>query len=280
METITARVLGAVARGDRLDAAALTFLLRQYREGGRADLSEAVGTALADALAGYGDESTTLARAGWLRLFAETAAISDDPRLVDAARALIATLVDGWPSAVAVDEAAASIDACLSAAHLVDPRELIPMAIDELERVVGGAYRPGAGVAHTIGRAAHGRGGFADHVRAASALLTAYELTGRLPYSMLAEELMQLSRGDAETHPDRVLTCEAIRVLCRLAALHDDDAYRGAAVIATAADYRGDAERLLERLSAGVADCDADAAIYGIALGEWRARPHAGGETA
>jgi uncharacterized protein YyaL (SSP411 family) len=255
METMTARVLGAAARGDRLDAVALTFLLRQYRDADRPDLSEALGTGLAGALAEY----------------------ADDARLADAARALIATLVAGWPSAVTVDEAAASIDACLSAAHLVDPRELIPIAIDELERVVGGAYRPGMGVAHAIGGAAHGRGGFADHVRAASALLTAFELTGRLPYSMLAEELMQLSRGDAETHPDCALTCEAVRVLCRLAALHDDNAYRGAAVIAAAADYRGDAERMLDRISAGVAECGIDAAIYGIALGEWRAR--AGGET-
>lgn len=277
METMTARVLGAAARGDRLDAVALTFLLRQYRDADRPDLSEALGTGLAGALAGYADESTTMARAGWLRLFAEAAAISDDARLADAARALIATLVDGWPSAVTVDEAAASIDACLSAAHLVDPRELIPIAIDELERVVGGAYRPGVGIAHAIGGAAHGRGGFADHVRAASALLTAFELTGRLPYSMLAEELMQLSRVDADTHPDCALTCEAVRVLCRLAALHDDDAYRGAAVIAAAADYRGDAGRMLDRMSAGVAECGIDAAIYGIALGEWRAR--AGGET-
>ena len=279
METITARVLDAAARGERLDAVALTFLLRQYREADRADVSETLGTALADALDRHTEESTTTARAGWLRLFAEASAISDDERLADAARALIAALVESWPAAVIVDEAATSIDACLAAVHLVDPGALIPMAIDELERVVGAAYRPGVGVAHTIGGGAHDRGGLADQIGSASALLTAYGLTGRLPYSMLAEELMQLSRGEAETHPDRTLLCQTVRVLCRLAALHDDQAYRNAAVIATAADYRGDAARMLDRVSAGVADGGVDAAMYGIALGEWRARSDAGGET-
>jgi hypothetical protein len=43
-------------------------------------------------------------------------------------------------------------------------------------------------------------------------------------------------------------------------------------VVAEAADYRADASRLLERL-AGVAIESADAACYGIALGEWSERP-------
>jgi hypothetical protein len=279
MDTITAGVLAALARGEPLDAAALTFLLRQYRDGDRADLGDALGTALADALARYADDSGTLARAGWLRMFAEAAAISDDERLADAARALTATLVREWPVAAIVGEASASIDACLTAAHLADPHTLIPDAIDELERVVGGAYRPGMGVAHAIGGAAHGRGGLADQLHAASALLTAFELTGRLPYSMLAEELMQLSRAEVEAHPDIGLTCQAVRVLCRLAALHDDEAYRKAAVIATAADYRGDAERTLERISRDIGAGGRDAAPYGVALGEWRARPNVGRET-
>jgi len=279
MDAITALVLGAAARAEPLDADALTFLLRQYRDAGRADAGDALGAALADALARYAGESGTIARAGWLRLFAEAAAISDDERLADAAHALIATLRGEWPNATAVGEASVSIDACLATAFVADSNTVIPAAIDEIERVVGGAYRPGMGVAHTIGGAADGRGGLADQVQAASALLTAYELTGRLPYSMLAEELMQLSHADME-HADLRLTCQAVRVLCRLAALHDDDAYRAAAVIASAADYRADAERMLERISRSVADDrGGDAALFGVAFGEWRARPTVGGET-
>ena len=34
-----------------------------------------------------------------------------------------------------------------------------------------------------------------DQIRSASAFLTAFELTGRLPYSMLAEELLQVARA-------------------------------------------------------------------------------------
>jgi hypothetical protein len=53
-------------------------------------------------------------------------------------------------------------------------------AIDQLERVVGGSYRPGDGlVGERDGIACAAALG--DHVRAASALLTAFELTGRLP---------------------------------------------------------------------------------------------------
>ena len=36
-----------------------------------------------------------------------------------------------------------------------------------------------------------------DQIRSALAFLTAFELTGRLPYSMLAEELLQIARRDA-----------------------------------------------------------------------------------
>jgi hypothetical protein len=58
-------------------------------------------------------------------------------------------------------------------------------------------------------------------------------------------------------------------VLCRLADLHDDAGYRGAAVIAAGADYRGDAARILaaESVRARGAGSSRHAA-YGIALGE------------
>src|SRR5207344_999318 len=98
--------------------------------------------------------------------------------------------------------------------------------------MAGGAYQPGEGV----------RGGLINQVRAASALLTAFEITGRLPYSMLAEELMQTAGRTAPDGPDPdtiVVHCEAARVLCRLATLHDDAGYRNSAIIAPGADYRG-----------------------------------------
>jgi uncharacterized protein YyaL (SSP411 family) len=121
----------------------------------------------------------------------------------------------------------ASVEACLRASTVVVSADLVPAAVDELERIVGGAYRPGTGWSN----AGAARAGAADHVRAASALLTAFEYTGRLPYSMLAEELMQVARREVASDRDFVTCCEAARALCRLAALHDDAGVPGAAVV-------------------------------------------------
>ena len=66
---------------------------------------------------------------------------------------------------------------------------------------------------------------------------------------------------------DLAVQCEAARVLCRLAALHDDPDYRGAAVIATGADYRAEAARILAGQSdAARAGTASAAAAYGLAL--------------
>jgi hypothetical protein len=108
-----------------------------------------------------------------------------------------------------------------------------------------------------------------DQVRASAVLLTAFELTGRLPYPMLAEELMQRSQHEPSDHGDLVVSCETARVLCRLAALHADPEYRGAAVIADGADYRGDAARLvLQQSPRARGGTPAHAAAYGLALRE------------
>jgi hypothetical protein len=270
---ILACVLDRAARGDTLQPAALIVLLRQYRRTGRQDICDLLGDALAAALARHTGDRTTIGRAGWLNAFVEAAAVTEDARVGDAARALTAALANEWPSIAFVDQAAISIDACLAASHLGDPRALIPRAVDELERVVAGGYRPGAGVSHTIDGRRHERGGLSDHVRLASALITAYAATARLPYSMLAEELMQVPQDWLGPGADVVLSCEAARTLCRLAALHDDDEYRRAAVIRAGADYRADAGRILEQLSPRLTESGCDVALYGLALDEWRASP-------
>jgi hypothetical protein len=270
LETITARVLDALA--ETVDAASLTFLLRQYLSTDRADLRDALGRALASALEHAAAEPGVASRAGWLVLFAEVAAITDDERIVAAAGELRAGLRAEWPRVRGVSDASLSVEACLIAANLFDPHQLVPPAIDHLEHVIGGAYQPGEGV----------RGGLADQVRAASALLTAFEITGRLPYSMLAEELMQTARPAAADDTEAtveiagaadmassvlVVYCDAARVLCRLAVLHDDAEYRGAAVIASDARYRDDAARILASQSPrALAARPEHAAVYGLAL--------------
>jgi hypothetical protein len=81
---------------------------------------------------------------------------------------------------------------------------------------------------------------------------------------MLAEELMQ----GTEVHEDFTVGCDAVRVWSRLAALHDDQTYRSAAVIKADAAYRADASRVLEQLSTALDDPRVDAARYGLALDE------------
>jgi hypothetical protein len=273
LDGIAARILDAIARDEPVPADATRFVLRHYVAAARDDLSEPLGVALAQALEAATGDTGPLARAAWLTLFVEAAAIADDERIVEAARALASGLRALWPiesgTAAGLVASAASVDAALRACGVVDPAEIAPPAIDELERVISGAYRPGEGLrlARSVAEPRASEA-LAVHVVAASALLTAFEVTGRLPYSMLAEELMQPVRRDAPGQ-DMVGDCAAARVLCRLAALHDDDDYRKAAVLAPDVDYREDAARILRAHAVEAVEARlADAALFGIALRE------------
>jgi hypothetical protein len=301
LDGIAARILDAIAEDGPVSADAAVFLLRHYVTSERDDLREPLGVALAQALAAASGDTSPLARAAWLTLFVEAAAIADDERILQTARELVNGLRADWPiasgSAAGLIMSAASVDACLRAASLFDPSELVPPAIDELERSIGGAYRPGEGLRLARARAdahasnapagaqavqasdpdalagarafqASDREALAMHVVASSALLTAFELTGRLPYSMLAEELMQPARRITPGE-DIVVECAAARVFCRLATLHDDADYRAAAVLAPDADYREDAARILRACASRAVETRlAHAALYGIALRE------------
>ena len=266
LEEAAARAAEAAAGEDAVDAAVPALLLRRYLAAGGESLQDTLGLALARALALAGSDPTVVGRAAWLTLLVEATAVADDQRIVPAAVALIAGLQAAWPALTRIDELAASVEACLRAAEIVDPGGLVQDAIDHLERVIGGSYRPGDGLV----RERDGirvRCGIDDHVRGASALLTAFELTGRLPYAMLAEELIAIARREPEASGELVIRCELARVLCRLAALHDDPGYRGAAVIATGADYRAEASRVLSAESARArAGTPSAAAAYGLAL--------------
>ena len=246
-------VLAAIARHDLVNAHALQLLLRRYASGAYPDqgVQDAIGRALAAALESYRREQTVAGRAAWIELFVDAAALSEDERLIEAIAALARDLRRSW-AAGSLGDRCAAIAGCLYAARLEAFRSTAAGAVDELERTVGRAYEPGERL-----------GSFTDQVRAASALLVAYRLTGRLPYSMLAEELMR-SRLNAEIG-DLETACEAARVLCRLAALHDDDTYRASAVIAPGADYRADAARLLQVYGSEAERCGVAGAIYGLA---------------
>ena len=271
VDWLVARILEALVRADAVGPLALTLLLRHYGATGRADIADALGLALASAAEqAFDDASPDVA--DWLTLFVEAAAVSGDERMRDAGARVISTLRQQWGGRGEVEPAARSVGACLAAADLVDPHELVPAAIDELERVVGIAYRPGAGLAALLSVPEAERGHLGTHVRVSAALLTGYEITGRLPYAMLAEELMQFTLRESRDEHDFVLTCEAARVLIRLAALHDTPAYREAAVLAPDADYAMDAGRVLQACEPAFREHGVDAAVFGLALTEWARR--------
>jgi hypothetical protein len=286
IDWLTERSLDALAREEPIDPYALTLLLRRYVETGRADLAEASGAALARALDPE-RRAPPPRDAAWLMTFAEAASLSADDRLRLAVADLVAKNRNLWGRVRDVEELAWSVDACLAASGVFEPRNLVSAAIDQLEAIVAAAYRPGDGIAQHIGQPDAVRGRLGDQVRTASALLAAYHATGRLPYAMLAEELMQFARrmlwkadagGFLDWHGDGTLVpreerpfalnCEAARVLRRLAALHDTEEYCDVAVIAPDADYRRDATEALASVEGRYRDYGAAAAIYAIALAE------------
>jgi len=247
-------IVDALARGEPIDAYGALLLLRLYQSSRRESLADAVGRALTAGLADYQHTPSVVARAAWLASFVEATTVTDDERIGAAIRDLTRSLRGAWESS-RMDEAAAAIGACLDTVRLDEFRPLAADAIDQLERLIGAAYRPGFGV-----------GPYADQVRTASALLIAYRLSGRLPYSMLAEELMR--QIDADGVDDFLTSCEAARVFSRLGTLHEAADYRAAAVIAPGADYFQDADRLLARLADEAQRRGAAGAIYGVALHE------------
>lgn len=299
IDWLTETVLQAEAGDEPIEPAALTLLLRRYPATGREDIRDALGRGLARALnhvarpfqghpeadpkgPHYTSQEPSHDPAGWLMLFSDASTLTDDERMPVAVGALVTKLRREWPARGRVRPAMRSVDACLAAAPVLESeqaaRDLIATAIDEMERMVGRIYRPGELLARSLDDPDEPDGELLDHVETASALLTAHAMTGRLPYSMLAEELMRVARrtwwdqsggfGAGPTAESLVTACEAARLLCRLALLHEDEEYRAAAVIATDSDYLADAERTLASLVSSYREYGIAAAIYGVALDE------------
>jgi hypothetical protein len=253
IEAIESCVVGAIGRGRASDPYSLLFLLRLYQATGRDDIAGLLGERLA---AAFDDEraGSALTNAAWLHLLVEICALSEDERVKDAVAGFITPLREAWSSA-SVEESAASIGACLHAASLEAHRSVLPPAIDELEALIGRVYHPGQGV-----------GDFGGQVRTAATLLRAYDLTSRVPYAMLAEELILIGRRLFPPSGELAVRCESARVLCRLGALHDDPDYRRAAVTAADADYRREAAGMLAEHAGWTLNLGPATAIYGVAL--------------
>jgi uncharacterized protein YyaL (SSP411 family) len=285
LDAVTANVLASVVEGAPIDPAAVTFLLRRYRTIGGDDLRDALGHALAIALHDGSAAASVAAISARLTMFTEALAFSEDDRLRAAVDELAHDLERARRETTVVEDAMLALETTMRTVSPAMARSVIPPAIDQLEHIVGAAYRPGDGMAHVIHAPAAERGRLGDQVRTASALLTAYEATGRLPYAMLAEELMQtafreswddrdgvfVDRSTADVSKPLALNADATRVLCRLAALHGDDDYRRAAVVRSDAHYDRHASRVLAYLSTAGCASGACAGAYGLALAEWLA---------
>lgn len=298
MDEIARLVLAAIAREEPLAPAAVTVLLRHYVAHGRDEVATGLSAALTFALDRRPSDTLSDDRPAWLSVFVEAQSVSDDERIGVEVAALADALRREWPARGGVAQAMRSIAACLDAAGIAprvqkDPPVgdgLLAAAIDELERIVGRAYEPGEGLSRAPGSDA--RGTLEDHVHTAVALLAGYRVTGRLPYSMLAEELMRFARRcwwsdeagcfletdapEAATDELVAVNCDAVRVLSRISALHADPEYRQAVVVADGSEgvtNFGDADRILAWLGRSYRAHRANGDVapeYAIALGERR----------
>jgi uncharacterized protein YyaL (SSP411 family) len=100
----------------------------------------------------------------------------------------------GWRMSAASDAARLSdanahmVCAALRASTVFDDASLRELALQSAESVLLAAYRPGQGVAHCSGGV---RGLLTDQIASAAACLDAWDLTGDVPYQMMAQELAQ-----------------------------------------------------------------------------------------
>jgi hypothetical protein len=272
VEAVTDSVLLALSRHEAVPPAALELLVVRYAETGRDDLRDGLEGALALAVERAQTEHEGARRPDWLTLFLEASRLSEDERVRDVSAALADDLQRAWETEHPVAWTMRSIEACLKFGCRQP-------AIDELERVIGRAYKPGSGLARSPSDPSGPRGSLADQMSTASALIAAYAITDRLPYGMLAEELVQFSRrtwwdqqhaawGPEPGAPALELflnACDASRVLHRLALLHQQADYRQAAIVAEC-DYAGEAEQALAALASQYRDHGARAAPYALAI--------------
>jgi hypothetical protein len=234
-----------------------------------------MGWALAEGFARARDAVSLDEQAAWIDVLVNAAPVCDDARIPEIVDALLNRQRRSWGPTEGLLVKARSISACLRATHLVADQAgagITRDAVDELERVVDRAYDPGNGLTPAD---VH------DQLAFGLTLIDAYHATGRLPYAMLAEELLQVSRRTGwnaatrafgELFDDRsfLVNCDAACLLSAVARLHDDGDYQKAAVIAPGCDYWDDAACVMGALTEA---CESQplalAARFGVVLIEF-----------
>jgi len=258
IQSITDDLVAALDAGAPLTAPALRFLARRLRDTAADSIASALGLPLAAILSSRLEDEPLEARARWLTALADAALLSSDARIRDVGGRLAAGLQAACTGERRVRAASVAIAALIEAGEVAGVPSVLA-AVDALERVVGAAYRPGDGMSAMLDEPRDCAGAAGDQTASAAALLAAHAATGRLPYAMLADELMQVAfrrTWDDET------TATAVHVCCGLARLHRVHDFRASAVISDL-DYEAKADDLIAAMSA-----ESDAATYGLALAE------------
>lgn len=222
-------------RRTHVSAAAVTFLVRRYLAAPSLTLHGVLANLIDPALAQFEGEADVRVRIRWLGAFSDAVVLTTDESMT----------------------------------HLVG--DLLPDALDDLERFVRAVYEPGEGA---IG---HGIDGQA---LLALSLLTAFDLSGRVPYAMLAEELLQPivrqcpagaapgAESGAESGNVQLAVRGQVAQLCyRMSALRRDPDYRTHAVVAPRERYEETADALLEHMTPDDNDV-ASVAERGLALAD------------
>lgn len=278
LERVTGRIRDRLASGEALPPSAVRFLVHRFARTGAEDLRAGLGVALADVVSGEADGAggagvaepplatdaeTAAARA---LLLAESFEVADDPALADALDRAVRRCRAAWPLRGSTAAAGRNLEACLTAGAARASTEVVAAAVDELERVVGVVYEPGDGVAQVVTTRTRTAGDLDTHASMALALLRAFDVTGRVAYAMLADELaraMPAFPAEAST-----ASFDAARVAARLAVLQRDDAYRAAAVTREDSVHARDADARLRGFEPPPDAPAALSAAYGFALEE------------
>ena len=281
LERLTDAALGSLMRDAVPPPHVLRFLLRRYLVTAREDVRDGLEAALAAAIAAATPTEQLEDLADWTEVWIDAAAATADTRVGDAAAAMIARQRREWGSTAETAAVMRSIGACVCGRALAsdDEEGVLADAIDELERIIGRGYRPGGGMA---------AGALDDQIASGLALVAAFQATGRLPYAMLAEELLQFARR-SRWNTDRGLfnttsnehaftvNCDGIRLLRAVGRWHEDPEYLRVAVVAPDAAYATDAGGALAALDPSCDDQELSVAMrYGILLSDWLADEEAG----